>query len=329
MPGECASNWAPTHGEECLAVRPHHLLCLFCLQGGGNPPDREVGLLDLVLKRVQANRNLMLTMETAFNATGGPANEPALYDPATRRKDLQVLQQLNLAPGDTRPAHWLLRDYIPRYFPTLWNVCDLGGETGPAWKECPECRSGAYRQGLQAGIITLRSAEDMAECKRWSCEQVETTGRLRLRPHHLLCIMDFWGLGNDAPIAGDNLWEPLIRMRDNPDIEVELVEGACMVCPPCHAWDPERNICDGACGLRDRLKDLNTLQKLGLAPGEVRTARELYDLIWERITDIQQICGNMNTTVLEWHDCAGVRDGRHGKARCRGQFIPPPAAGKA
>jgi len=110
-------------------------------------------------------------------------------------------------------------------------------------------------------------------------------------------------------------------MRDNPEIEVELIEGACMVCPPCHGWDPQRNICDAACGLRDRLKDLNTFQKLGLAPGDVRTARELHNLIWERITDIGAICGHMNTTPTEWHDCGGVRDGRHAKARERGPFI--------
>lgn len=313
-------NSAATHGEECLTVRPHHLMCLFCRRGGGTPPDLEAWGLDEVLARIAANRNVLLTLQTAFNCMGGPGNEPTLYDPATRRKDLQVLQQLNLAPGDTRPAHWLLRDYVPKYLPTLWNICDLGGATGPAWSECPECRTGAYQKGLQATIVPLRPAAEMDECKRWSCEQVETTERLRIRPHHLLCIFDFWGTHTDAPISGDNLWEPLIRMRDNPDIEVELVEGACMVCPPCHGWDPEHNTCDTLCGLRDRLKDLNTFQKLGLAPGDVRTARELYDLIWERITDIRQICGNMNRDVLEWNDCAGVRDGRLGKARNRGRF---------
>jgi hypothetical protein len=320
MPGDCTTNHAATHGEACVSLRPHHLLCLFCLQGGGDPPDRQEWQMDEILRCIQRDRNLMIALEAAYNCMGGPTNGPTLYDPATRRKDLQVLQQLNLAPGDTRPAHWLLRDWVPRFLPTLWNICDLGGETGPAWVECPVCRTGAYARGLQEGVVPLRTAEEMAECKQWSCEQIADAERLRIRPHHLLCIMCFWGLGTDAPIAGDNLWEPLVAMRDNPDIEVELVEGACMVCPPCHGWDPERNICDTLCGLRDRLKDLNTLQKLGLAPGDVRTARELYALIWERITDIRQICGNMNPTVLEWNDCAGCRDGRHGKARARGSF---------
>lgn len=320
---DCTTNWAATHGEPCIALRPHHLLCLLCLRGGGEPPDRGEWRLDEARRRIAADRNLLITLETAVNCMGGPTNQPARFDPATRRKDLQVLQQLNLAPGDTRPAHWLLRDVVPRLWPTLAGVCDLGGETGPAWRECPECRSGAYARGVAEGVIPLRSAEDMADDKKRSCAEIVSAERLRIRPHHLLCIMCFWGTGTDAPVAADNLWEPLLRMRDNPEIEVELVEGACMVCPPCHGWDPRRNICDAACGLRDRLKDLNTLQRLGLAPGDVRTARELYDLIWERITDIGEICGNMNETPLEWHDCAGARGDRHNKARERGPFIQP------
>jgi hypothetical protein len=315
----CSSNWAATHGEPCITLRPHHLMCLFCLKGGGNPPDREEWKLDEALEAIEQDRNLMITLQTAFNSMGGPSNQPTMYDPATRRKDLQVLQQLNLAPGDTRPAFWLLH-YVNLHLPSLWNICDLGGETGPAWKQCPEIHTGAYVKGRDAGIIPQRSAEDMATAKRDSCAMIEDTGRLKIRPHHLLCIMCFWGLHKDEPIAADNLWEPLVRMRDNPEIEVELVEGACMVCPPCSGYDPQRDICDTMCSLRDRLKDLNTLQKLGLAPGDVRTARELYDLIWERITDIRQICGNMNPTTLEWNDCAGTRDGRHGRARARGKF---------
>lgn len=321
MAMECSSNQAATLGEACVSLRPHHLLCLFCLRGGGKPPDTEERGLEEVLRRIGQDRNLLVTLETGVNCMGGPTNEPERYDPATRRKDLQVLQKLNLAPGDTRPAHWLLRDSIPRFCKSLQGICDLGGQSGPAWPECSECRSGAYGRGLEAGVVPLRAPEDMARDKAQSCAEIASCDRLRLRPHHLLCIMCFWGTETDAPIPGDNLWEPLIRMRENPEIEVELVEGACLVCPPCHGWDPQRNICDTSCGLRDRLKDLNTLQRLGLAPGDVRTARELYDLIWERIPDIREICGHMNPETIEWHDCGGCRDGRHARARMRGKFV--------
>lgn len=312
-------NWPATHGEECVVLRPHHLLCLFCLKGGGDPPDRDEWKLDEVLGKIQEDRNLLITLQTAFNCIGGPTTQPTMYDPATRRKDLQVLQKLNLAPGDTRSAYWLLSLALPRFIPTLWNVCNLNGESGPAWKECPVAHTEAYHRGTQAGVCPVRSAEEMASAKAESCQEIEKCERLRIRAHHLLCIMAFWGRFLDEPIAADNLWEPLVRMRENPDIEVELIEGACQVCPPCSVFDPKREICDGACGLRDRLKDLNTFQRLGLAPGDVRTARELYDLIYERIDDISQICGGNNPDNIEWANCGGLSDSRFGNARLRGK----------
>jgi len=196
---DCTTNWAATHGEACICLRPHHLLCLFCLQGGGDPPDRAEWELDEALRRIQADRNLLITLEAAYNCMGGPTNQPQRFDPATRRKDLQVLQQLNLAPGDTRPAHWLLRDWVPRFLPNLANICDLGGETGPAWQECPECRTGAYECGLKEGVIPLRAAEAMACDKERSCAEIASAERLRLRPHHLLCIMCFWARAPTRP----------------------------------------------------------------------------------------------------------------------------------
>jgi len=316
--GNC--NWAATHGDECVTLRPHHLMCLYCLKGGGDPPDREEWKLDEVLEKIGKDRNLLITLQTAFNCIGGPTTQPTMYDPATRRKDMQVLQKLNLAPGDTRSAYWLLELAIRRFIPNLWGICNLGGETGPAWKECPVAHTEAYHQGIEAGIAPLRSEEEKAEAKRVSCEEIEKCGRLRIRAHHLLCIMAFWGRYLDEPIAADNLWEPLVRMRENPDIEIELIEGACQVCPPCGVYDPKRGICDGGCGLRDRLKDLNTFQRLGLAPGDVRTARELYDMIWARITDIRQICGGNNPVNVEWADCGGITDARFGNARQRGKL---------
>ncbi|NLJ35094.1 MAG: hypothetical protein GX358_02475, partial [candidate division WS1 bacterium] len=72
----CNSNWAATHGEPCITLRPHHLMCLFCLKGGGNPPDREEWKLDEALEAIEQDRNLMITLQTAFNSMGGPSNQP-------------------------------------------------------------------------------------------------------------------------------------------------------------------------------------------------------------------------------------------------------------
>ena len=63
----------------------------------------------------------------------------------------------------------------------------------------------------------------------------------------------------------------------------------------------------------------SAFQRLGLAPGDVRTARELYDLIYERIDDISQICGGNNPQNVEWANCGGLSDSRFGNARLRGK----------
>lgn len=303
-----------------IKVRPHHLMCLHCLKGGGDPPDREAADLDGLLAEIEADRNTLLTLETAFDCMGGPTTFPTEHDPATRRKDLQVLRALNLVPDETRCAFWMLGTWMPEKIPTLEGICELGGESGPAWKECPLAYTGAYEQGLEAGIVKQHPKEEMEAAKEASCEEMFSGDRLRIRAHHLLCIMGYYGSGREEPLAVDNLYEAIVIMRENPDIEVELIEGACMICPPCTGYDPGREICDAGCGLRDRLKDLNTFQLLGLQPGDVRTARELYDLIWERIPDICAICENPGNLIPEWANCGGVTGTKFQDARDRGKF---------
>jgi hypothetical protein len=303
-----------------VKVRPHHLMCLHCLKGGGDPPDRETANLDGLLAELEADRNTLLTLETAFDCMGGPTTFPTKHDPATRRKDLQVLRALNLVPDETRCAFWMLGTWMPDKLPTLEGICELGGESGPAWKECPVAYTGAYEKGLAAGIVKQRTKEEMEAAKKASCEEMYAAERLRIRAHHLLCMMGYYGSGREEPLAADNLYEAIVIMRENPEIEVELIEGACMICPPCSGYDPGREICDAGCALRDRLKDLNTFQVLGLQPGDVRTARELYDLIWERIPDIRAICENPGNLIPEWANCGGVTSDKYQKARDRGKF---------
>lgn len=298
-----------------LPMRPHHLLCLFCLQGGGTPPDAEEAGLGDVLRRIAADRNAAITLSAAFDHMGGPTTYPQQHDHVTRRKDLQVLRALNLVPGDTRSARELLHQRLPQLVPALDGICLLGQEGGPAWPECPVARTGAYASGLAAGVVHLRSVEEKQGAKAASCEEIRRATRLRVRPHHLLCLTCAYGGGMRAPLQEDNLWEVLVRMREEPEIEIDLVEGCCMVCPPCTGYDPDRAICDAGCGLRDRLKDLNTLCALGLEPGAVVTARQVFSLIAERITDIREICENPGNRIPEWRDCGGCADGRFAAAR--------------
>lgn len=304
--------------REGITIRPHHMLCLFCLKGGAQPPDCVCAQLDEKLEIIENDRNVMITMETAFDPMGGPCTFPQKHDAATRRKDLQVLRDLNLVPGDTRPARELFKRRVPEKIPSLEGICCLGGETGPAWRECPVAYSGAYEKGIAAGIITMRDPGNKEQAKVDSCDVIAKADRLRVRPHHLLCILCAYGGSMRGPLVEDNLWEILVRTRENPDIEVELIEGACMICPPCQGYDPDREICDAGCGLRDRLKDLNTFQKLGLQHGDVLPAKELWALLFEKLESLADICDNPGGCIPEWTTCGGTTSGKYERLREEG-----------
>jgi len=304
--------------KDGINMRPHHLMCLFCLKGGGEPPDRKAADLDGKLKAIADDRNILITLETAFDCMGGPRTFPDKYDPATRRKDLQVLRALNMVPGATRNARELFTKRVPQNIANLEGICQLGGESGPAWQECPVAYTGAYEKGLEAGIIIFRDPVQKEQSKVDSCKEIMATERLQVRPHHLCCILCAYGGGMRAPLVEDNLWEVLVRSRQDPDVEIELIEGPCMVCPPCQGYDPDKEICDAGCGLKDRLKDLNTFQKLGLQHGDVLPARELWALLFEKLESLADICDNPDSTIQEWGTCGSTHSGKYERLRAEG-----------
>jgi hypothetical protein len=119
----------------------------------------------------------------------------------------------------------------------------------------------------------------------------------------------FYGAHLDklAPIKEDNLFEAIDAIHKNPDIPVTLIPGCCMICPPCSHYDPETNLCLGgrSMALRDQKKDLDVLQKLGLKYGDTLPARQLYELLYERIPSTRDICGwgDGEVRAREWSIC--------------------------
>jgi hypothetical protein len=70
--------------------------------------------------------------------------------------------------------------------------------------------------------------------------------------------------------------------------------------------------------LRDQKKDLDVLQRLGLKYGDTLPARQLLDLLYERIPSTRDICGygDGETRAPEWSICSGaVKDDPYQKAR--------------
>ncbi len=319
---------------DCLDVRPYQLMCLICRGEEALADPRLAGLLRAI--RAEPDRPMRLRATCSgvyrFQNPGRSADTPEgeLFN---ELRDLAVLQRLGLAPGSLRPARELL-ERILRLIETTDRICGFGAVTSPEWRGCERAPTGAYQAGRQRGLaalITPRPADEMRTVKKASAEEVLTAAALRIRPHHLICMACFNG-GRDEmdPIEADNLQEAIVAMRRNPDIPVTLIEGCCMICPPCHSYEPSTGLCVGSCGmsLRDQKKDLDTLQRLGLKYGDTLPARELYRRIFAKIHSTTEICGNGTgkATSQDWTVCGGP-DGAPGyvRARATGIGLVPPA----
>lgn len=297
-----------------LQVRAHDLIGLVCLNGGGQPPHMTVDLPG-VFEQIKAQPQVPVTVTSTFDCNGGPYQFPREDNAYQRRMDMHVLERLLLVPGDTRRA-WELFRRMKANLPTLDGIC-VFEEPTEKWPNWPQEALEAYQRGLQE-LPYPQDREQMAEQKRISVAEIEQMDQIFLRPHHFMCIMCFAGGGGNAPLEVDNLYEVLMKMKQNPDIKVTLIEGACMVCPPCHGWEPRSGTCLAGCGLRDHRKDLDTLQLLDLLPGDTLTARELFQRFTERIPSATLICQYAEHTIPEWQACGSCFTGKFQEGLAKG-----------
>lgn len=334
---------------EPFEVRAHHLLCAICVRGGCDSPPAGRHLIDRLLKTIwqypyvslkitadiDLNRMHYLDLYTHRGQRSLPKNyEKRRADYAGRRKDLETLRRLGIAPNTVLPAY-LVYTILFRRAPTLEGICRSSSPTSDAWPECPHARKGYYEKitgersysskeitelgealdgkGIWA-IIRPRTREDMSAAKIASVTQIQKADRLFIRPHHLLCIL--CTADAQEPFIYDNLVELRKRMEDNPNIPVTLTEGCCMVCDPCFEYHPGENLCIRT-HIKDQLRDLNMLEKLGLKPGDTLSARELYERIYARIGSLRDICawGDELDTAPFWSPCGGWKSEYFEKAR--------------
>jgi hypothetical protein len=303
---------------ETLDVRPYQLMCLICRLGSDGScryPFEE--RLDEILAAARRDPltpvRLRCNSDTDF-AYQNPGHEYDTPEGAlfNERRDLEVLRLLGLAPGDARPAEEML-DRVFRFIPTCRGVCGYDTVTSDAWRGCPIAASGNYERGVAmclAALLPPRSEEEKARAKRESAAAVLSAKRLRIRPHHLLCLACFHaGRDRPEPIQEDNLAEIIEVCRRDPETPIEMIAGPCDVCPPCRSYRPDSNQCvkgQGA-GLRDELRDLVALQALGLRYGDVMPARRLFRLLFERMDSTRTVCawGDGQCRAPEWRVCGG------------------------
>lgn len=322
---------------EPLSVRAHHLLCAVCVRGGCEDPPYGTQALQPLLDAVWEYPNMPLRVMAdlelnrahyfdVFDRRGGrqlPERfEERFSDYVNRRRDLEVCRRLGIAPGMVLPAIWVYRLLFQRA-PTVADIC--GGSQPPSdqWPACPHASAGYYESiaaGTEPGhptdpeqpakstgvwaMMRARTRSEMDRAKVESARVIAEADRLYIRPQHLLCIL--CTADKQEPLVEDNLVELRLRMKQEPDIPVTVTEGCCMVCDCCEVYDPDEHICYWH-HIKNQLRDLNILQKLGLEPGATLPARELYKLVYERIGSLAEVCGwgDGSETAPFWAPCTG------------------------
>jgi hypothetical protein len=318
-----------------IDIRPYQLLCLICRQGrrGEAQPYYGESRLNEIQAAVRADPIVPLTVRCNTDTIFRYQNPGREYDTPEGEmyndlRDLTILQRIGAAPGCTLPAIDLFGSVLEA-IPTNRGICGYPEAEGPGWPRCRYADSGNYERGVALGIGSIvpgRTPDEKKTVKQESAPVCGRADRLRIRPHHLLCLTCFHaGRSGEAlaPIQEDNLFECIDAMQRNPDIMVELIHGPCMVCPPCSSYHAASNLCIGgkSMGLRDDKKDLDTLRRLGLRYGDVMPARVLLQRVYTAIASTTEICGHGDGVERsrEWRICGGpTGNAAYGRGRQRG-----------
>jgi hypothetical protein len=304
-----------------IDTRPYQMLCLVCRQGRRNEAEAyyHESRLNAIQAAVRANPIVPLTLrcqtDTVFRFQNpGRDDDTPEGETYNDLRDLTILQRIGAAPATTLPAI----DLFERVFeaiPTCQGICGYPETEAPGWPRCRFADSGNYERGVALGlgsIVPGRTPDEKNRVKKESANACCLVSRLRIRPHHLLCITCFHaGRSGEtlAPIQEDNLFECIRAMQRNPNMMVELIHGPCMVCPPCNCYHAASDLCIGgkSMGLRDDKKDLDTLRRLGLNYGNALPARELLQHVYRAIASTTEVCGYGDGVErsTEWRICGG------------------------
>jgi len=323
-----------------LHVRPYQLIDIVAGIGAGRSDDLGDDRLNAILRAARKDPLRPLTLRCNVDSlfryqNPGRADDTPEGPDFNDRRDLHVLQRLGLCPGDTRPAVTLFERVIAAI--DADSVRDMECEDVSESARWPRGRPIAddFEKGRRMGlgaILSWRTRDEMRRAKETSAESILQADRLRIRPHHLMCMSCFYGRAlnrgeEPKPIEPDNLYEAIAAIHRNPEIPITLIPGPCMICPPCDHLHPETNLCIGGIGmgLRDQKKDLDVLKRLDLRYGDTLPARELYRKLYATIASTTDICGNRTgvATAPEWRVCGGP-DGDPGYVRARQEKLGIP-----
>jgi hypothetical protein len=305
-----------------LTLRPYQLLCTICSMG-----EEGTGSFKQYEKAKQIREVLKNTPDTPVTVAcdagpmydyqnSGTKEDTPEGDDFNRKRDLDILQIIGLAPGTTMPARAFFKTVLMG-ISSVSEICNYETVTGEPWKGCPKAASGNYERGYAKGInalIATRPEAEMEAEKKKSIEAINSASVVTVRPHILVCAVCQYGGGTRPPFKPDNLPELIdIIINKKPDLNIRMAFGAdWMICAPCPNRNTKLSACTHVWGngeLDSQLRDLNLLQQLGLKYGSTMKARDLYKLIFEKVTTTNgkpDLCLKYNTQPSVWWDeCSG------------------------
>ena len=307
--------------NDTLAIRPYQAMCVVCAFGEDDVGPG-AGRLKEIVDRVRDDPDRPVGLRCnagcvyQYQDPGMDEDTPEGME-FNRKRDLDILAKLDLAPGSILPARTLFRT-IMEVIPATSEICGYQIATSDIWQGCPKAKSGHYEKGRERGIeaiIPARPESEMAGDKEESLRAMYEADSVAIRPHILLCAVCQYGGGTRPPFEPDNLPELLQHIFKNPETPITMAESAdWMMCAPCPTRVPKLNACVnvwGSGGLSNQKRDLDMLQILGLRYGSTMGARDLYRLIFETFPSTQAVCGRDNHCPSVWWDsCA--EDNREG-----------------
>jgi hypothetical protein len=107
--------------------------------------------------------------------------------------------------------------------------------------------------------------------------------KLKLRPHHALCIQFFIGKGYSAEFT-ENMYNIIEKLKFNPDITVTM--GADVLCSKCP------NLQDGICINESHVKytDKKTAEICGFKDGMIVDAEDFFGRADDKIINAKKMC---------------------------------------
>lgn len=323
-----------------ITLRPYQLLCAICMVG-----EEKMDGENSKITSIRKNPDIPVTLQCNAGDTFAyqdPGSADDIHGGAefNRKRDLEILQRIDLPPGITLPARIILHRIWDR-IESVSGICDSEEVRSDAYKGCPKAGSGCYEKGRETclqyavpgcgsqlgfseadlpdakyAILVPRTKEERAEAKRRSLGMMHSAEAIAVRPHILMCAICQYGGGIRPPLETDNLPEMIQLILKNRNAKIKIAESAdWMMCAPCPSMS-KYNTClnvKGHGGLANQLRDVRLLQKLGIRYGDVINAQELYQKILEQIPDSSVICGSISRGVQEpsvWDDeCGHLTEG--------------------